>query len=46
MVKSQLRHGNDLLAMDSLRECDVCIHCLLYTFALARCNKVTQVHYS
>ncbi|XP_028391805.1 puratrophin-1-like isoform X2 [Dendronephthya gigantea] len=23
MVKSQLRHGNDLLAMDSLRECDV-----------------------
>ncbi|XP_071091889.1 puratrophin-1-like isoform X2 [Haliotis cracherodii] len=23
MVKFQLRHGNDLLAMDSLRECDV-----------------------
>jgi hypothetical protein len=25
MVKFQLRHGNDLLAMDSLRECDVSI---------------------
>lgn len=23
MVRFQLRHGNDLLAMDSLRECDV-----------------------
>lgn len=23
MVKYQLRHGNDLLAMDSLRGCDV-----------------------
>lgn len=23
MVKFQLRHGNDLLAMDSLRDCDV-----------------------
>lgn len=23
MVKFQLRHGNDLLAMDSIRECDV-----------------------
>jgi hypothetical protein len=23
MVKFQLRHGNDLLAMDSLKECDV-----------------------
>merc|ERR1719419_46469 len=27
MVKFQLRHGNDLLAMDSLRGCDVsCFH--------------------
>ena len=25
MVKFQLRHGNDLLAMDSLKECDVSI---------------------
>lgn len=25
MVRFQLRHGNDLLAMDSLRDCDVCI---------------------
>jgi len=24
MVRFQLRHGNDLLAMDSLRDCDVC----------------------
>ncbi len=23
MVRFQLRHGNDLLAMDSLRDCDV-----------------------
>ena len=23
MVKFQLRHGNDLLAMDSIRNCDV-----------------------
>ena len=23
MIKFQLRHGNDLLAMDSIRECDV-----------------------
>lgn len=23
MVKFQLRHGNDLLAMDSIRDCDV-----------------------
>ena len=43
MVKSQLRHGNDLLAMDSLRECDVCIYCLLYTFALARCNNSSSL---
>lgn len=30
MVKFQLRHGNDLLAMDSLRDCDVrnCERCL------------------
>lgn len=27
MVRFQLRHGNDLLAMDSLRDCDVCHHC-------------------
>lgn len=25
MVRFQLRHGNDLLAMDSLRDCDVCL---------------------
>lgn len=25
MVKFQLRHGNDLLAMDSIRECDVSV---------------------
>lgn len=29
MVRFQLRHGNDLLAMDSLRECDVSF-CYLY----------------
>ena len=23
MIKFQLRHGNDLLAMDSIRDCDV-----------------------
>lgn len=26
MVRFQLRHGNDLLAMDSLRDCDVSTH--------------------
>lgn len=25
MVRFQLRHGNDLLAMDSLRDCDVSV---------------------
>lgn len=30
MVRFQLRHGNDLLAMDSLRDCDVSICCLLF----------------
>lgn len=25
MVRFQLRHGNDLLAMDAIRHCDVCI---------------------
>ena len=28
MVRFQLRHGNDLLAMDSLRDCDVSSGCL------------------
>ena len=28
MVKYQLRHGNDLLAWDSLRGCDVSVICL------------------
>lgn len=32
MVRFQLRHGNDLLAMDSLRECDV--SCLIPPFVL------------
>lgn len=27
MVRFQLRHGNDLLAMDSIRECDVRNRC-------------------
>jgi len=30
MVRFQLRHGNDLLAMDSIRECDVSIFFLLF----------------
>lgn len=29
MVRFQLRHGNDLLAMDSLRDCDVSLRFLL-----------------
>lgn len=29
MVRFQLRHGNDLLAMDSLRDCDVRPWCIL-----------------
>lgn len=33
MVRFQLRHGNDLLAMDSLRDCDVSeFQCFLYHF--------------
>lgn len=27
MVKFQLRHGNDLLAMDAIRGCDVSVRC-------------------
>lgn len=34
MVRFQLRHGNDLLAMDSLRDCDVCFHHVLSQFNL------------
>ncbi|TNN23665.1 Pleckstrin y domain-containing family G member 4B [Liparis tanakae] len=30
MVKFQLRHGNDLLAMDAIRECDVRLTFLLF----------------
>lgn len=30
MVRFQLRHGNDLLAMDSLRDCDVSLKLLFY----------------
>lgn len=26
MVKFQLRHGNDLLAMDAIRDCDVSVY--------------------
>ena len=29
MVKFQLRHGNDLLAMDCIRNCDVSISTIL-----------------
>ena len=30
MIKFQLRHGNDLLAMDSIKDCDVTMNfCLL-----------------
>lgn len=38
MVKFQLRHGNDLLAMDSLRDCDVrnCERCLQKSLFKAR----------
>ena len=32
MVRFQLRHGNDLLAMDSLRDCDVCFSTKIYIF--------------
>lgn len=30
MVRFQLRHGNDLLAMDSLRDCDVSLNCTFF----------------
>lgn len=32
MVRFQLRHGNDLLAMDSIRECDVSLEKLSVYF--------------
>lgn len=32
MVRFQLRHGNDLLAMDSIRDCDVSCFSLLTDF--------------
>lgn len=34
MVKFQLRHGNDLLAMDAIQGCDVSISPLLLCFSL------------
>lgn len=48
MVRFQLRHGNDLLAMDSLRDCDVCgsyfiqisvIYFRVYTFVVCYISK-------
>jgi len=35
MIRFQLRHGNDLLAVDCLRKCDVCKQCLLRVSAYA-----------
>lgn len=34
MVRFQLRHGNDLLAMDSIRECDVRYTCLFVSLII------------
>ena len=30
MVRFQLRHGNDLLAMDALKECDVSVNIFIF----------------
>lgn len=35
MVKFQLRHGNDLLAMDAVRDCDVSFICCFCFFLFA-----------
>ena len=37
MVRFQLRHGNDLLAMDSLKECDVSIASSFFLTPLVLC---------
>lgn len=34
MVRFQLRHGNDLLAMDSLRDCDVSCSLSFMSFSI------------
>jgi hypothetical protein len=42
MVRFQLRHGNDLLAMDSLRDCDVSeFECP--DFFISTCSPITTV---
>lgn len=40
MVRFQLRHGNDLLAMDSLRDCDVSILKYVYEIYLKTTDSV------
>lgn len=42
MVKFQLRHGNDLLAMDAVRDCDVGLPSLSLPPTLGRCHLVAQ----
>ena len=41
MIKFQLRHGNDLLAMDSIRDCDVS---LPFTFICDLFQKTCFLH--
>lgn len=42
MVKFQLRHGNDLLAMDAVRDCDVSLRSFSLPPTRGRCHLVTQ----
>lgn len=43
MVRFQLRHGNDLLAMDSIRECDVSLSVtILYYLFTFKSNTLYQ----
>lgn len=42
MVKFQLRHGNDLLAMDAVRDCDVSFFIYFFLFASGPWGGVTS----
>lgn len=44
MVKFQLRHGNDLLAMDAVRDCDVSFFCFVLRFSFFDCLRPTRWH--
>ena len=46
MVRFQLRHGNDLLAMDSLRDCDVRIFFFLLFYTVKLTSLLMKIQFS